>query len=141
MTYSWAKFVVGLALGMVGIWLLSATPSYLFVAVLLLFASTALMTQGSERSVPPEPIAPFTSDMDEWRQLGRDLLAALPSAVLYVVVGLALMLIWDAITSRYPSIAQIPRDVFMPIVLTVWWLPVVIAAYRNGRRRSHHPAS
>jgi hypothetical protein len=99
------------------------------------------MTQGSERSVPAEPIAPFASDMDEWRQYGRDLLTALPSAVLYVVVGVALVLIWDASISRHPFVAQIPRDVFMLLVLTVVWLPVVVAAFRSGRRRSRHPAS
>ena len=50
-----------------------------------------------------------------------------------------LVLLWNAFIIRYPSVAQIPREVVMPIVLTAMWLAVAIGAFRGGKRRLREP--
>lgn len=97
------------------------------------------MAQEPRRTPTPEP--PFTSDKDEWRRLGRDLVKELPRFVVNVAVCLAVVLIWNVVATRYPLlVAQIQGETLVMILVTAFWLLQVAVAFRSGRRRLHHSA-
>ena len=139
MNYSWTKFVLGIIAGMTAIVMLSVTPPHFYLAMFLMFASTTLTTQGRDRAHEPEPVPAELDDWHAWRKTGREFVHGLPASALNITFLVAFTLLWDAAVKRYPLISR--REIIVPILFAVAWIPQVIAAFRRGKSRneSAHP--
>jgi hypothetical protein len=58
-----------------------------------------------------------------------------------VVAGIAAMALLSIgvdhrewLAERYPSIAQLPREILWAVLLTAFWIPQVVSSFRRGRR-------
>lgn len=138
MSYSWARFGVGVALGLVAFALLLVATSYIYVSLVLLFISNILTTQVPKTPNDQDAAVSSTSDLDEWRRFGREVLEGLREAIVPMFVLVSTFFIWDLAVRHYPSLTDIPRDygeLLVVMLLAAIWLVQVVGAFRSGMRR------
>jgi len=129
--YSWLQFTVGAVIGTGAMALLLVSISNFHLSAFLLLLSAAFMIQA------PESAGAAESTVDEpagskWRQFGHAGLRVLLALTAYTVVSST----WDRALRQFPSLGDIPLDVVAVIIFAAPWALNVVAAYRNGRRRS-----
>lgn len=137
MSYSWTRFGFGVALGTIAWALLFVATSYFVLSVLLLLIANVLMVQGPSASTG-QPSAVSSSDLEEWRQFGRDTVKGLRGAIVPVLGLVLVLLVWDLAVRRYSFLAHIVEDYSELLAITLMaamWPVQVVAAYRNGRHR------
>lgn len=138
MSYSWTRFGAGVIVGLLAFALLFVAASYIYVSLLLLFISNVLTAQVPKTPNDQNSEVSSSSDLDEWRQFGRDLLKGLRDAIVPVFALVSVLFLWDLAARRYPFLTGIPRDygdLLVILLLAVMWLVHVVAALRSGRRR------
>ena len=138
MSYSWTRFGVGVALGLVALALLFVAISYFYLSLLLLFISNVLIAQVPGAPSDQNSAVSGSSDLEEWRQLGRDLVKGLRDAIVPLFVLVLILFVWNFAVDRYPFLADIPEDygeLLAAMLLAVMWLVQVVAAYRSGKQR------
>ena len=132
---SWTRFVIGLLAGAAALWLLFRDTPYPLLSFLLLYLSLGLMKPTGRSATAPEPEPAWTSDREEWRQLGRDLIMDVPGNLWTAAVLMALVYAGQLLTRLEPTLVDRAKPLAL-IALTAYWLVhVVLGALRRARRR------
>ena len=137
--YSWSRFTLGVIVGTVAISLIAISPDYLFLTVVLLLLSGALLGLAPDKK--PET-KPFTSDAEEWREGLRGCVQGLPSMAVNAAICVALVLLGQEVVRRYPQIVvDVPLHLLFATFFAALWIRQVIAMYRRGRSTNSAPHS
>ena len=137
MRRSWTRFVIGLLAGAAALWFFFQDTSYP-LALMLLFLSLAAMRWEAPSARPPEPEPAWSSDAEEWRQLGRDLIKVPGDLVVPVAVYLALFYAWYRAVRLEPALADLGKPLAL-IALTAYWLVHVVLGITRRRALPRDP--
>lgn len=138
MRSSWTRFVIGFLAGTAALWLLFQDTPYPLLSFLLLYLSLGLMRPKAHSATAPKPEPAWSSDREEWHQLGRDLIKVPGDIVVPVAVSLALFYAWKLAVRLEPALADLGKPLAL-IALTAYWLMHVVLGVSRRQALPRNP--